>query len=64
MKNWKTTVAGLAAAFINLLIAGLTSGITLKDAAISAAIATLSLLAKDFDKSNSPNPLKDSQSTK
>lgn len=64
MKNWKTTAAGLAMAFLNLLIAGLTSGVTLKDAAISAAIATIGVLAKDFDKSNAPNPLASPQSTK
>lgn len=64
MKSWKTTVAGLAGAFINLLIAGLTSGVTLKDAALSAAIATLGILVKDFDKSNAPNPLANPQSTK
>lgn len=64
MKNWKTTLVGLAMGFINLLVAGLTSGITLKDAAISAAIATLGLLAKDFDKSNSPNPMKSAKSVK
>jgi len=50
-KNWKTTLVGFVMAFANLLAAGLTTGISFKDAAISAAIAAIGIVAKDYDTS-------------
>lgn len=49
MKNWKTTVAGLGLAFANLFIAALTTGVTPKDAAVSAGLGLLGMLAKDHN---------------
>jgi hypothetical protein len=43
MKNWKTTVAGFVAGFLQLYAGGM----NLKSAAIATALAALGLLAKD-----------------
>jgi hypothetical protein len=43
VKNWKTTLLGLAAAFLNLLA----NGATPKSAAMSVALAALGAVAAD-----------------
>lgn len=45
MKNWKTTIAGLGLAFINLYAGGMTA----KNAALSVGLAALGAVAKDGD---------------
>jgi hypothetical protein len=49
MKNWKTTAAGFGAAFAYAFIAAITTGLTPKDAAVSAGLALLGSLAKDHN---------------
>lgn len=49
MTNWKTTAAGMGLAFLNLFVAALTSGVTPKDAAVSAGLGLLGALSKDHD---------------
>lgn len=49
MTNWKTTAAGLGLAFLNLFVAAVTTGISPKDAALSAGLGVLGLVAKDHD---------------
>lgn len=49
MNNWKTTAAGVGLAFLNLFVASLQGGIKPKDAALSAGLAVLGMLAKDHD---------------
>ena len=49
MTNWKTTLAGLGFGAAYVLLTGLQSGLSIKDALIGAAIAALGVLAKDFD---------------
>jgi hypothetical protein len=44
--NWKTTLIGFSAAALNLI----QQGVTWKSALLSAAIATLGAVAKDYDK--------------
>lgn len=43
MKNWKTTVLGLVAGFLNLYA----SGMNPKAAAVSVALAAFGMVAKD-----------------
>lgn len=49
MKNWKTTLAGLGAAFAYALLAGLQGGLKPKDAAIAAGLGLLGAVAKDHN---------------
>lgn len=49
MTNWKTTVAGVGLGFLNLFVAALTTGVSPKDAALSAGLALNGSLAKDHD---------------
>lgn len=45
IKNWKTTFAGFAIAFVNLW----SNGISIKSAIFSALLATFGTLMKDYD---------------
>lgn len=45
MRNWKTTLAGLALAFLNLYA----NGMNAKTAAMSAGLAALGVAAKDYN---------------
>ena len=45
MKNWRTTLAGLGAAFLNLYA----NGLTLKAAGLSVALAAIGAVAKDYN---------------
>jgi hypothetical protein len=48
--SWKTTLAGIGIAILNLLANGLTP----KQAGLSVAITALGALAKDFNVSHTP----------
>jgi hypothetical protein len=45
MKNWKTTLLGIAAGFMNLIAGGMTP----KNAGLSLALAALGCAAKDLN---------------
>ena len=45
MKNWKTTLAGLGAAFLQLLAGGMTA----KNAGVAIGLAAIGALAKDHN---------------
>jgi len=47
LKNWKTTLIGLASGAGIAFLSGVQGGLTPKDAAIAAAVAALGLAAKD-----------------
>ena len=49
MKNWKTTVIGLAAGSGIAFLSGVQGGMSVRDAAIAAGVAALGLAAKDGD---------------
>jgi hypothetical protein len=49
MKNWKTTVAGLAAGFAYAFLAALQGGVSPKDAAVAGGLALIGSLAKDHN---------------
>ena len=54
MTNWKTTAAGVGLGFLNLFIAAVTTGVSPKDAAISAGLALIGAYAKDHDVTGGP----------
>jgi hypothetical protein len=50
MKNWKTTLCGVAGGIVVAVIPILqTGGVNLKDLAIGAALGALGVLAKDLN---------------
>lgn len=56
MKNWKTSLIGLGFGILNVVDAVVKGNVDTNTAIMSIGIATLGLLAKDYDKSNSSNP--------
>lgn len=57
MRNWKTTLLGLALGFGFAFQDGLSGGLTPKNALLGAGLAALGLVAKDFNVSG-PAPTK------
>ena len=49
LKNWKTTIIGLAAGAGIVFLSGVQGGMSVRDAAIAAGVAALGLAAKDGD---------------
>lgn len=48
-KNWKTTVAGVAAGALYAFLAALQGGFKPQDAAVAAGLAAIGTLAKDHN---------------
>ncbi len=56
MKSWKTTLIGLGLGSGLFVLDALQNGASVKAALLSVGIAALGALAKDYDKTNAPNP--------
>lgn len=56
MNNWKTTLAGLGAAFAYTLLVGIQGGLAPKDAVIAAGLGLIGLFAKDHNVTGGTRP--------
>ena len=60
MRSWKTTLVGIVAGFLNLSL----NGVSVKSILLSAAVATLGTLAKDYNVTGVTNPPSKDQASK
>jgi hypothetical protein len=60
MRSWKTTLAGFVVGFLNLS----QNGVSVKTILLSAAVAALGTLSKDFNVTGVTNPPSKDEATK
>jgi len=57
LRSWKTALIGILSGSAYTFISAISTGVKPKDAIISIGLALLGLVAKDYDKTNSPTPV-------
>ena len=60
MRSWKTTLVGIVVGFLNLSL----NGVSVKSILLSAAVAALGTLAKDYNVTGVTNPPSKDQASK